>query len=130
LSPLRIIGNVIWLLTFGLAMAMSLLVSGALMCLTIIGIPFGIQSFKLAVYAIWPFGSEIVQTTSTAPGCIGNGIWLVLGGLVSALLALILGVIACVTIIGIPFGLILFRMVPLIAWPFGKQVVPAGMASS
>ena len=109
----RLLGNIIWLLTFGLAMAVSLLISGLLMCITIIGIPFGIQAFKLAAYCIWPFGSEIVQVDATAPGCIGNVIWFVLGGLFSALMALLL-------------GLILFRMVPLIAFPFGKAVVPAG----
>lgn len=124
-SVLRLIGNIIWLVFFGLSLAVSLLLSGLLMCITIIGIPFGIQAFKLAIYALWPFGSEIVQTSSSAPGCIGNVIWLVLGGLASALVALVLGLIACVTIIGIPFGLILFRMVPLIAWPFGKSVVPS-----
>ena len=124
MSALRILGNVVWLLFFGVSLAFSLVVSGLLMCLTIIGIPFGIQAFKLAIYVLWPFGSEIVQTSTTAPGCIGNLIWLVLGGLISALVALVLGLIACLTIIGIPFGLILFRMVPLIAWPFGKSVVP------
>ena len=126
MSILRIIGNIIWLIVVGLTLGLSLLVSGLLMCLTIIGIPFGIQAFKLALYVLWPFGSEVVQTSATAPGCVGNVIWLVLGGLVSALVALLLGVVACITIIGIPFGIILFRMVPLIAWPFGKSVVPAG----
>ena len=126
MSVLRVIGNIIWLIVVGLTLGLSLLVSGVLMCLTIIGIPFGIQAFKLAAYCIWPFGSEIVQVDATAPGCIGNVIWFVLGGLLSALWALLLGVIACITIIGIPFGLILFRMVPLIAFPFGKAVVPAG----
>jgi len=125
-TPLRIIGNVLWLLLFGLTLAASLLLSGLLMCLTIVGIPFGIQAFKLALYVLWPFGSEIVQTNASAPGCLGNVIWFFLGGLVSALVALVLGVIACLTIIGIPFGIILLRMVPLIAWPFGKSVVPSG----
>ena len=130
MSVLRVIGNIIWLIVVGLTLGLSLLVSGVLMCLTIIGIPFGIQAFKLALYVLWPFGSEVVQTSATAPGCIGNVIWLVLGGLVSALMALMLGIVACITIIGIPVGLILFRMVPLIAWPFGKSVVPAGSGGS
>ena len=125
MSALRVVGNIIWLVIFGVSLAFSLLVSGLLMCVTIIGIPFGIQAFKLALYVLWPFGSEIVQTSSSAPGCVGNVIWLVLGGLVSALVALVLGIVACLTVIGIPFGLILFRMVPLIAWPFGKSVVPS-----
>ena len=127
-SALRILGNIVWLVFFGLSLAVSLLLSGLLMCITIIGIPFGIQAFKLAIYALWPFGSEIVQTSSSAPGCVGNVIWLLLGGLVSAFVALVLGIIACITIVGIPFGLILFRMVPLIAWPFGKTVVASASA--
>ena len=126
MSVLRFVGNLIWLLTFGLALALSLLGAGVLMCLTIIGIPFGVQAFKLASYALWPFGSEVVQVTATAPGCLGNVIWFVFGGLFSALWALALGVVACVLIVTIPFGIILFRMVPLIAFPFGKSVVPIG----
>ena len=129
MSVLRFLGNIIWLLTFGLALAVSLAGAGVLMCITVIGIPFGIQAFKLAAYALWPFGSEVIQVTATAPGCIGNVIWFVLGGLFSALWALVLGIVACLLIITIPFGLILFRMVPLIAFPFGKSVVSKSMTS-
>ncbi len=130
MSVLRFVGNIIWLLTFGLALAVSLVVAGMLMCITVIGIPFGIQAFKLAVYVLWPFGSEVIQVTATAPGCIGNVIWFVLGGLFSALWALVLGIVACLLIITIPFGLILFRMVPLIAFPFGKSVVSKSSMTS
>ena len=124
-SAWRFIGNLVWVATFGLALSVSLLISGLAMCITIIGIPFGIQAFKLAVYSIWPFGSEVIQVSDTAPGCLGNVIWFVFGGLFSALVALVLGAVACITIIGIPFGIVLFRMVPLIAFPFGKSVVPS-----
>ena len=126
----RLLGNIIWLVTFCLALAVSLATAGVVMCITIIGIPFGLQAFKLAVYALWPFGSEVVQVTATAPGCLGNVIWFVFGGLFSALWCLVLAVVACVLIVTIPFGIILFRMVPLIAFPFGKAVVPMGSASS
>ena len=109
MSVLRVIGNIIWLIVVGLTLGLSLLVSGVLMCLTIIGIPFGIQAFKLSVLALWPFGRVIVQSDDTL---------------------IVFSSRACITIIGIPFGLILFRMVPLIAWPFGKSVVPAGSGGS
>jgi uncharacterized membrane protein YccF (DUF307 family) len=120
----RLLGNIIWLLTAGLALAISLAVSGVLMFITIIGIPFGIQSFKMAVYVLWPFGTDIVQVTATAPGCIGNVLWFIFGGIPAVILAFLFGVLACITIIGIPFGLQAFRMIPLLAFPFGKQLVP------
>jgi len=129
-SVLRVIGNLIWLFLIGLPLAISLVASGLLLFLTIIGIPFGIQAFKLALYALWPFGSEVVQSTDSLPGCLGNVLWFVLGGLPAALAALFLGLLCCITIIGIPFGLALFRMIPLLALPFGKSVVPRQLADS
>ena len=124
MSFLRVVGNLLWLFTVGLALAISLAISGILMFISIIGIPFGIQAFKLVVYVLWPFGSEVVQVSASTPGCIGNVLWFVLGGLPAALIALVVGLVAFVTIIGIPLGLILIRMVPLLAFPFGKEVVP------
>jgi uncharacterized membrane protein YccF (DUF307 family) len=120
----RLLGNIIWLLTAGLTLAISLGISGILMCITIIGIPFGIQSFKMMAYVLWPFGTEIVQATATAPGCIGNVIWFIFGGIPACLLAFFWGIVMCITIIGIPFGLAAFRMIPLLAFPFGKTLVP------
>ena len=124
MSFLRVVGNILWLLTIGLALAISLAVSGVIMFISIIGIPFGVQAFKLVTYVLWPFGSEVVQVSASTPGCIGNVLWFILGGLPSALIALFFGLLAFLTIIGIPLGLILLRMVPLLAFPFGKEVVP------
>jgi uncharacterized membrane protein YccF (DUF307 family) len=120
----RLLGNILWLLTAGLSLAISLMISGVLMFVTIIGIPFGIQAFKMAAYVIWPFGTEIVQSTSTAPGCVGNVLWFIFGGIPAVTIAFVFGVLCCITIIGIPFGLAAFRMIPLLAFPFGKDLVP------
>jgi uncharacterized membrane protein YccF (DUF307 family) len=127
-GPLRTIGNVLWLLLAGIWMALGYLLAGVIQCITIIGIPFGIQSFKLAGYALWPFGRVVVQRLDrdAALSCLGNGIWFVLSGLWLALGHLISGVLLCITIIGIPFGLASFKLARLALAPFGKQVVRAG----
>jgi uncharacterized membrane protein YccF (DUF307 family) len=125
---LRAIGNVLWLLLAGFWMALGYLLAGIIQCITIIGIPFGIQSFKLAGYALWPFGRVVVQRLDrdAALSCLGNGIWFVLSGLWLALGHLFTGLLLCITIIGIPFGLASFKLARLALAPFGKQIVRAG----
>jgi uncharacterized membrane protein YccF (DUF307 family) len=127
----KTIGNVLWLVLAGWWLAIGYLVAGVLNCVTIIGIPFGVQSFKLAGYALWPFGRVVVQRpgASSALGCLGNIIWLVLGGLALAVGHVIAGVLLCITIIGIPLGLASFKMAVLALTPFGKVVVPAQLAA-
>jgi uncharacterized membrane protein YccF (DUF307 family) len=127
-GPLRTIGNVLWLVLAGIWMAVGYLVAGVVQCITIIGIPFGIQSFKLAGFALWPFGRVVVQRTDRdlALSCLGNVVWIVLGGIWLALGHLITGVILCLTIIGIPFGIASFKLAGLALVPFGKLVVKAG----
>ncbi len=122
---MRTLGNLLWLLIAGLWLALSYLISGILSCLTIIGIPFGVQAFKLGGYALWPFGRVIVERPNRdeALGCLGNAVWLVLGGWWLALLHVLVALIFFVTIIGIPFGLVSLRMAGLALWPFGKMVV-------
>jgi uncharacterized membrane protein YccF (DUF307 family) len=109
-------------------MAIGYLIAGVVQCITVIGIPFGIQSFKLAGFALWPFGRVVVQRTDRdlALSCLGNLVWLVLGGIWLALGHLVTGVILCVTIIGIPFGIASFKLAGLALVPFGKLVVKAG----
>ena len=127
-GPLRVIGNIIWLVLAGVWMAALYLVVGLIQCVTIIGFPFGIQSFKLAVYALWPFGRVVVQRTDRDPGvsCIGNILWLLLGGLELAIAHIVTGLLLCVTIIGIPFGIASFKLAGLALLPFGKTIVTAG----
>ncbi len=95
------------------------------LCITIIGIPFGLQAFKLAPFVLWPFGRVLVPTAGRrkAMSAIGNILWLVLAGWWLALLHLISGVLLCLTIIGIPLGVGNFKLAAAVLVPFGKEVV-------
>lgn len=106
-------------------MSASYLILGILYCITIIGIPVGIQLFKLASLSLSPFGRDVVEKNATM-GCwilCLNIIWLVLGGLEMALAHAIMGLLLCVTIVGIPFGMQHFKMALLALMPFGKEIV-------
>lgn len=121
---MKLIGNVIWTLFGGFIVVIYYFVVGLLFCLTIVGIPFGLQLMKMAGFAIWPFGREILPGPKDS-GCLSvvmNVIWILLGGVEIALIHLILGVVFCVTLIGIPFGLQHFKMAYLALVPFGKIV--------
>lgn len=128
---MRLIGNVLWLVLAGWWLCLGYLLAGVANCLTVIGIPFGIASFRLAGYTLWPFGRAVVGG-STVGGLtvIANVIWFFLGGIWLALGHLLAGVLLCVTVLGIPFGLASFRMAGLALAPLGKHVVPAGSASA
>jgi uncharacterized membrane protein YccF (DUF307 family) len=127
-GPVRVIGNILWLVLAGFWMALGYLVAGVIQCLTIIGIPFGIQSFKLAGFALWPFGRVVVQRTDRdqALSCLGNAVWFLLSGLWLALGHLFTGALLCLTVIGIPFGVASFKLAGLALVPFGKMIVNAG----
>lgn len=120
--------NLLWFFLSGIWLFISYITSGIVMCLTIIGIPFGIQSFKLAVFALWPFGRSIVSTPAptSALTAIGNVIWVILAGFWLAIGHALLGVLLCITIIGIPLGLGNFKLIPLALFPFGKTIVRNG----
>ena len=124
----RTIGNILWVVLAGFWMALGYVGAGVVQCITIIGIPFGIQSFKLAGYALWPFGRVVVQRSDRDAGlsCLGNVIWFFLSGLWLALGHVLSGLLLCVTIIGIPFGIASFKLAGLAIAPFGKRVVPGG----
>lgn len=111
-------------------MFLGYLAAGIVQCLTIIGIPFGIQSFKLAGFALWPFGRSVIRrpTASTSLSLVGNVIWVLLSGIWLALGHLVLGVLLCITIIGIPLGVGNFKLIPLALTPFGKDIVRNGAA--
>ncbi len=125
---MTILGNILWLVLAGIWLAIGYVIAGILNCIFIITIPFGIQSFKLAGYALWPFGRMVVQRQDrdVALGCLGNAIWFVFGGIWLALGHLIAGALLCVTVIGIPLGIASFKMAGLALAPFGKQIVPVG----
>ncbi len=122
---MNILGNIIWIVFGGLAIAIEYLLAGFAMMLTIIGIPFGIQSIKLGILAIWPFGSHIKETPQEW-GCLNfamNVLWFFIGGLWIFLTHIFFGLLLCITIVGIPFGKMHFRLAKLALSPFGKEVV-------
>ena len=122
---MRTIGNIVWLLLAGVWLAIGYVIAGILNCLLIITIPFGIASFRLASYALWPFGRTVVAKPSAgAISTIGNIIWFVISGVWLAMAHVIAGVLLCATVIGIPFGIASFKMAGLALFPLGKDIVP------
>lgn len=119
-----VILNLIWLVVAGIELAIAYVIAGVLLTITIVGIPFGIQAFKLAGFALWPFGKAVVRTkTPGAVAAIGNLLWVVLAGWWLALAHILTGLLLCLTIIGIPMGIASFKMTRLALAPFGREVV-------
>jgi uncharacterized membrane protein YccF (DUF307 family) len=121
------LGNLIWLLFGGLFAALGYLIGGLVLCLTIIGIPFGLQCFKLASFVLWPFGRLAVNTTSSS-GCLSlvlNLVWLIFGGFWIAMTHIVFGILLFITIIGIPFARQHFKLIEVSLLPFGKTIVDA-----
>ena len=122
---MKILGNIIWVLFGGFFVALEYFVSSIGLFITIIGIPFGIQTLKLGVLALWPFGSQVVDIPQSS-GCLSflmNVIWFFIGGIWIFLPHLLFGVIFCITIIGIPFGMQHFKLARLAITPFGHDVL-------
>ncbi len=121
---MRILLNLIWLLLSGIWLFVGYVLAGILLCVLIITIPFGIASFRLAAFVLWPFGRAMVaKPTAGAGSTIGNIIWFVLAGLWMALAHFLLGLLLCLTIIGIPLGLGNFKLAAAAIAPLGKDVV-------
>lgn len=121
---MKFLGNIIWLIFGGLLTAVEYMISSLLMMFTIIGIPFGLQTLKLAFLALWPFGSRVVDNGNSG-GCLSiimNVIWIFIGGFWISLTHLFFGILLCITIIGIPFGRQHFKMAALALTPFGKRI--------
>ena len=122
---MNLIGNLIWLIFGGLAAAFGYIVGGFFLCLTIVGIPFGLQCFKIAGLVLWPFGKRVVSTGNSM-GCLSvfcNIIWLIFGGFYTALVHLLFAALLFITIIGIPFARQHLKLMELSLMPFGKQVI-------
>lgn len=122
---MRFLGNIIWLIFGGLAIAIEYFVASIALFVTIIGIPFGIQTVKLGMLALWPFGSDVVQTESPS-GCLStimNIIWFFVGGFWIMLTHFAFGVILFITIIGIPWGNQHFKLAGLALTPFGRDII-------
>lgn len=123
---MRTLLNVLWFIFGGgFLIALEYLVGALVLCLTIVGIPFGVQCFKLAGLAVWPFGKEVDRAPGAASGCLGVGLnilWVVVAGIWIFLSHLALGVALALTIIGIPFALQHLKLAMLSLLPFGAQI--------
>lgn len=121
---MKTIGNVLWLIFGGVEAALQYFLGGCLLMLTIVGIPFGRQAWKIGFFILWPFGSKVVST-SEGNGCLNaamNLIWIVFAGIWISITHVFFGVCLYITIIGIPFGHQHFKMARLALNPFGKDV--------
>ncbi|EHR52941.1 putative membrane protein [Saccharomonospora marina XMU15] len=122
---MRALLNVIWLVLSGFWLALGYAIAGIICFVLIITIPFGIASFRIANYALWPFGRTITDRTDAgAASVLGNIIWIVVAGFWLALIHVVTGVLLCLTIIGIPLGIGNFKLIPVSLLPLGRRIVP------
>jgi uncharacterized membrane protein YccF (DUF307 family) len=121
---MTVLGNIIWFVFGGLWAAILYVIGGIGLCLTVIGIPFGVISFRLAGAVLAPFGKEVVELpeADTPLRVLFNVLWIVLFGWVIALTHLVLALLLCITIIGIPFAVQNIKLVPLALMPFGRTL--------
>ena len=118
---MRTLGNLAWLLLGGLFLSFFWYLVGALWCITLVGIPVGLQCFKFGRLILWPFGHEVVFGKDTM-SLLLNILWLIFGGLELAMAAAGWGILCCVTVVGIPFGLQHFKFAKLALLPFGARI--------
>jgi len=122
---MNLLGNIIWLLFGGLFAAIGYFFGGILLCITIVGISWGLQCFKLAGLVLMPFGKKVVSDSNNS-GCLStlyNIIWILSGGLYTAIVHIVMGLLLYITIIGIPWGKQHFKLVEISLAPFGRRVV-------
>ena len=121
---MRTILNIVWLITGGIWLAIGYFFFGLLACLFIITIPAGIASFRMASYAMWPFGKTVVNRPNAGVGSsVMNLLWFVIGGMWLAIGHITTAAAQVVTIIGIPLAIANIKMIPVTCFPFGKQIV-------
>ncbi|GGX79620.1 YccF domain-containing protein [Streptomyces hiroshimensis] len=126
---MRFILNIIWLVLCGFWMAIGYVVAGLICCILIITIPFGVASFRIANYALWPFGRTTVERRDAGAGSlVGNVIWFIFAGWWLALGHIVTGIALCITIIGIPLGIANFKLIPVSLMPLGREIVPTDQA--
>ncbi len=125
---MNLLGNIIWIVFGGFIMACEYFMAGILLCCTIIGIPFGLQLFKIGLLALFPFG-QTSYVRYNGGGClysILNILWMFTGGLIISLSHLGLGILFCITIVGIPFGMQHFKLMSVAFTPFGREIDSTG----
>ncbi|MFT7021963.1 MAG: uncharacterized membrane protein YccF (DUF307 family) [Rhodococcus sp. (in: high G+C Gram-positive bacteria)] len=120
----RVILNIIWLIFGGLWLALGYFLAGIICCILIVTIPFGIASFRIGVYALWPFGKTVVdKPTSGVASVVGNVIWLIVAGVWLAIGHIVSAFAMAITIIGIPLAIANLKMIPISLMPLGKDIV-------
>ena len=119
------LGNLIWFICGGALSGLSWCLAGCLWCITVVGIPVGIQCFKFASLSFFPFGKEVVYSGGTGSFLV-NMIWLLGSGVPLALEHLVIGIALCVTVVGIPFGLQQLKLAKLALMPFGAEIIFRG----
>jgi len=122
---MNLVGNLVWLIFGGIIIAIEYFIGSIILMITIIGIPFGIQTLKMASLSLWPFGRD-TRVHVRSGGCLYilmNVLWLLTGGLWIAATHAIFGILLCITIIGIPFGLQHFKLTAIALSPFGRDIV-------
>jgi uncharacterized membrane protein YccF (DUF307 family) len=122
---MNLLGNLFWLIFGGIIIAIEYFIGSIILIITIVGIPFGLQTLKMASLALWPFGRD-TRVQPRASGCLYifmNVLWLLTGGLCIAVTHLVFGALLCITIIGIPFGLQHFKLTAIALNPFGRDIV-------
>ncbi|WP_104135458.1 MULTISPECIES: YccF domain-containing protein [unclassified Cryobacterium] len=116
--------NIIWLVFSGFWLFLGYMFAALIMCVLIVTIPWGIAAARIGVYALWPFGKTVIETPNAGiASLLGNVVWVVLAGWWIALEHLLSGIALCITIIGIPFGIANFKLIPVALMPLGKQIV-------
>ena len=121
---MNFLGNIIWLIFGGLLAAIGYIIGGLALCITVVGLPWGMQCFKIAGFVLWPFGKQVTSTKNTG-GCLSlfcNIVWLFCGGFYTAIFHICFGIILFITIIGIPFARQHLKLVELSLMPFGKKI--------
>lgn len=121
---MRTLLNIIWLVLSGFWMFLGYVAAGVVLCILILTIPWGIASFRIGLFALWPFGRTVVDKPRSGVGSfLGNVVWVVLAGWWLAIGHILTGVAMCLTIIGIPLGIASFKLVPVSLMPLGKEIV-------
>ncbi len=128
---MRTLLNLVWLVLAGFWMFLGYLLAGVLCCLLVVTIPWGLASFRIGAYALWPFGRTVVRRADAGAGsAIGNVVWILVAGWWLALGHLTTGIALCITVIGIPFGIANFKLVPISLVPLGREIVPLSAVPS
>lgn len=118
---MKVIGNIFWAILAGIWLFIIYSIIGLVMCITIIGIPYGVQCFKIAKFIVAPFGKKIDTHFGKHP--IANVLWIIIVGWESAIWTVVLGTILCITVIGIPIGLKYFQIAKILFIPFGSEII-------